>query len=287
MNNHKSGEVGGNDVSTESGLPKDGKTSSTAILVSPTVTTKQDQKDGSHTVGDGNSVITVIAISPNVTMQQGTSYVPSSSGDKKCSSVEEGATKENAIPISPNVLEAQASHIDANSCKSLVSSPVAQRQFTAANSQYGTQWRVSPFVGANLGIPVLMNHGPVVVPREVEDAVRKFSESVKKMGGLSRFAAQKSSSVEEMPLKRKMVEIGKGGSSGAVRDNRIGMFTPPGFHLGFSSQESADGDIQVDEFDKYEDAAPNIAAPNLAVPLAWAEPEPEGTFCMFIFYGKY
>jgi hypothetical protein len=65
------------------------------------------------------------------------------------------------------------------------------------------------------------------------------------------------------------------------------MFTPPGFHLGFSSQESADSDIQVDEFDKYEDAAPNIAAPNLAVPLAWAEPEPEGTFCMFIFYGKY
>jgi hypothetical protein len=141
------------------------------------------------------------------------------------------------------------------------------------------------------------------VPPEVEDAVRKFSESVKKMGGLSRFAAQKSSSIEERPLKRKTVEIGKGGSSGVVRDNRIGMFTPPGFHLGFSSQESADSDIQEDEFEKYEDAAPsyvvplkpvavedvtpNIAAPNFAVPLAWAEPEPEGTFHICKFYANY
>jgi hypothetical protein len=206
-------------------------------------------------------------------MQQGTSYVRSSSGDKKCSSVEEGGTKDNAIPISPNVIEAQASHLDAKSCKSIVSSPVAQTQFIAG---YGTHLRVSPLVGANLGIPGLMKCGPVFVPPEVEDAVR---------------------AIEERPVKRKTVEIGKGGSSGAVRDNRIGMFTPPGFHLGFSSQESADGDIQEDEFDKYEDAAPsyvvplkpvavddvtpNIAAPNFAVPLAWAEPErepePEGT----------
>jgi hypothetical protein len=303
MNSDKSGKVGGNDVITESALPEDGMSSSTSIVLSPTVTTQRDQKDGSYTVGDGNSLITAIAISPTVTMQQGTSYVPSSSGDKKCSSVEEGATKENAIPISPNVIEAQALHLDANSCKSIVSSPVAQRQFTAGNSQYGTRWRVSPLVGANLGIPGLMKHGPVFVPPEVEDAVRKFSESVKKMGGLSRFAAQKSSSIEERPVKRKTVEIGKGGSSGAVRDNRIGMFTPPGFHLGFSSQESADGDIQEDEFDKYEDAAPsyvvplkpvavddvtpNIAAPNFAVPLAWAEPEPEGTFHICKFYGNY
>ncbi|KAM0882676.1 hypothetical protein ACQ4PT_032179 [Festuca glaucescens] len=292
MYSDKSGKNGGNDVITESALPEDGQSASTAIVVSPTVTTEQPQKDGSHIVGDGNSLRTAIAISPTITMQQGTSYVPSSSGDKKCSSVEEGTTKENAIPISPNVTEAQASHLHANSCKSIVSSPVAQRQFTAGNSQYGTPWRVSPLVGANLGIPGLMNHGPVVVPPKVEDAVRKFSESVKKMGGLSRFAAQKSSSIEERPLKSKRVEIEKGGSSGAVRDNRIGMFTPPGFHLGFSSQESADGDIQVEEFDKdedaapnfvapanpvaVEDAAPNVAAPNLAVPLAWAEPEPEG-----------
>ncbi|KAM0907535.1 hypothetical protein ACQ4PT_016052 [Festuca glaucescens] len=207
MYSDKSGKNGGNDVITESALPEDGQSSSTAIVVSPTVTTKQPQKDGSHIVGDGNSLRTVIAISPTITMQQGTSYVPSSSGDKKCSSVEEGTTKENAIPISPNVTEAQASHLHANSCKSIVSSPVAQRQFTVGNSQYGTPWRVSPLVGANLGIPGLMNHGPVVVPPEVEDAVRKFSESVKKMGGLSRFAAQKSSSIEERPLKSKRVEI--------------------------------------------------------------------------------
>jgi hypothetical protein len=298
MNSDKSGKVGGNDVITESALPEDGKSSSTTIVLSPTVTTQRDQKDGSYTVGDGNSLITAIAISPTVTMQQGTSYVPSSSGDKKCSSVEEGGTKENAIPISPNVIEARASHLDAKSCKSIVSSPVAQTQFTAG---YGTHLRVSPLVGANLGIPGLMKRGPVFVPPEVEDAVRKFSESVKKMGGLSRFAAQKSSSIEERPVKRKTVEIGKGGSSGAVRDNRIGMFTPPGFHLGFSSQESADGDIQEDEFDKYEDAAPsyvvplkpvavddvtpNIVAPNFAVPLAWAEPE--GTFHICKFYGNY
>jgi hypothetical protein len=61
--------------------------------------------------------------------------------------------------------------------------------------------------------------------------------------------------------------------------------------------------FKEDEFDKYEDAAPsyvvplkpvavedvtpNIAAPNFAVPLAWAEPEPEGTFHICKFYGNY
>ncbi|KAM0840819.1 hypothetical protein ACQ4PT_059396 [Festuca glaucescens] len=250
MYSDKSDKNGGNDVITESALPEDGKSSSTAIV-------------------------------------QGTSYVPSSSGDRKCSSVEEGKTKDNVVPISPNVTEVQAPHLDANTCKSIVSSPVAQRQFTAVNSQSGTPWRLSPLAGANLGIPGLLNHGPVFVPPEVQDAVRKFSESVKKMGGLSRFAALKSNSIQERPRKRKRVEIEKGGSSGAVRDNRIGMFTPPGFHLGFSSQESADSDIQVDEFDKDEDAAPNFAvpvkpladedaSPNLAVPLAWVEPETQG-----------
>ncbi|KAM0856499.1 hypothetical protein ACQ4PT_049106 [Festuca glaucescens] len=278
MYSDKSDKNGGNDVITESALPEDGKSSSTAFVVSPTVSTQPPQKDGSHIVGDGNSLRTAIAISPTVTMQQGTSYVPSSSGDRKCSSVEEGKTKDNSIPISANVTKVQASHLDANTCKSIVSSPVAQRQSLVA--------------GANLGIPGLLNHGPVFVPPEVQDAVRKFSESVKKMGGISRFAAQKSSSIQERPRKRKRVEIEKGGSSGDVRDNRIGMFTPPGFHLGFSSQESADSDIQVDEFDKDEDAAPNfavpvkpvavedvapnLATPNLAVPLAWAEPEPQG-----------
>ncbi|KAM0900724.1 hypothetical protein ACQ4PT_020428 [Festuca glaucescens] len=249
----KSDKNGGNDVITESALPEDGKSSSTAFVVSPTVSTQPPQKDGSHIVGDGNSLRTAIAISPTVTMQQGTSYVPSSSGDRKCSSVEE----------------------------------VAQRQFTAVNSQSGTPWRLSPLASANLRIPGLLNHGPVFVPPEVQDAVRKFSESVKKMGGLSRFAAQKSNSIQERPRKRKRVEIEKGGSSGAVRDNRIGMFTPPGFHLGFRSQESANSDIQVDEFDKDEDAAPNFtvpvklladedATPNIAVPLAWVAPETQG-----------
>ncbi|KAM0890204.1 hypothetical protein ACQ4PT_027189 [Festuca glaucescens] len=286
MYSDTSDKDGGNDVITESALPEDGKSSSTTIVVSPTFTTQKPQKDGSHIVGDGNSLRTAVAISPTVTVHQGTSYVPSSSGDRKCSSVEEGETKENAIPISPNVTEARASHLDGKSCKSIVSSPAAQRKFTAVNSQSGTPWRVSPLAGANLGIPGLMNHGHVVVPPEVQDEVRKFSEFVKKMGGLSRFAAQKSSSIEERPRKRKRVEIEKGGSSVVVRDNRIGTFTPPGFHLGFSSQESADGDIQVDEFDKDEDASPNFAvpvkpvavedaAPNLAVPLAWAEPEPQ------------
>jgi hypothetical protein len=51
MNSDKSGKVGGNDVITESALPEDGKSSSTAIVLSPTVTTQRDQKDGSYTVG--------------------------------------------------------------------------------------------------------------------------------------------------------------------------------------------------------------------------------------------
>ncbi|KAM0821771.1 hypothetical protein ACQ4PT_071963 [Festuca glaucescens] len=264
---------GGNDVITESASAEDRKSSSIAFVVSPTISTKPPHKDGSHIFGDGNSVSTVIAISPTVTMQQVTSNVPSTSGDRKCPPVEEGKTKDNAIPISPNVNEAQAPHLDAamNTCRSIVSSLVAQRQFTAVNSQSGMPWRLSPLVGANLGIPGLLKRSPVVVPPEVQDAVRKLSESVKKMGGLSRFATQQSNSVQERPQKRKRVENEKGGSSGAVRDNRIGMFTPPGFHLGFSSQESIDSDSQVDEFDGDEDATPNFVVS--VKPLAWAEPE--------------
>ncbi|KAM0915177.1 hypothetical protein ACQ4PT_011068 [Festuca glaucescens] len=202
---------------------EDGKSLSTTFVVSPTISTKPPQKDGSHIIGDGNSLSTAIAISPTVTMQQGTSYVPRTSGDRKCPSVEEGKTKDNAIPISPNVTEAQAPHLDANTCRSIVSSPVAQRQFTVVNSQYGMPLRLSPLVGANLGIPGLLNRSPDFVPPEVQDAVRKFSESMKKMGGLSRFAAQQSNSVQERPQKRKRVENEKGGSSGVVRDNRIGQ----------------------------------------------------------------
>ncbi|KAM0874328.1 hypothetical protein ACQ4PT_037490 [Festuca glaucescens] len=144
---------GGNDVITESASAEDGKSSSTAFVVSPTISTKPPHKDGSHIVGDGNSVSTVIAISPTVTMLQVTSNVPSTSGDRKCPPVEEGKTKDNAIPISPNVNEAQAPHLDAamNTRRSIVSSPVAQRQFTAVNSQSGMPWRLSPLVGANLG----------------------------------------------------------------------------------------------------------------------------------------
>ncbi|KAM0886805.1 hypothetical protein ACQ4PT_029463 [Festuca glaucescens] len=147
----KADRNGGNDVITGSASPEDGKSSSTTFVVSPTFSTKPPQKDGSHIVGDGNSLSTAIAISPTVTMQQGTSNVPSTSGDRKCPSVEEGKTKDNAIPIYPNVSEAQAPHLDANTCRSIVSSLVAQRQFTAVNSQSRMPWRLSPLVGANLG----------------------------------------------------------------------------------------------------------------------------------------
>jgi hypothetical protein len=55
-------------------------------------------------------------------------------------------------------------------------------------------WHLSPLVGANLGNLGLVQHSPVSVSPEVQDLVRKLSESVKKHGILSRFSDKESRS---------------------------------------------------------------------------------------------
>jgi hypothetical protein len=70
-------------------------------------------------------------------------------------------------------------------------------------------------------------------------------------------------------------------SSGATRDNRVGMFTPPGFDLGLSSPDTIVSDSQKEEFSSQEDAVPKFIAP--IAPLDWAGPSGISSFSPFSF----
>jgi hypothetical protein len=78
-------------------------------------------------------------------------------------------------------------------CRSIVVSPRAHSKFPKV-SENKRPWHLSPLVGANLGNLGLVQRSPVSVSPEVQDLIRKLSESVKKQGILSRFSDKESSS---------------------------------------------------------------------------------------------
>jgi hypothetical protein len=91
-------------------------------------------------------------------------------------------------------------------------------------------WRMSPNVAANIGIPDFVSHPPGSVPSQIQKLVRKLSDSVRKQGVLSMFGLKSAGNVGSSATKRKIADQG-GSSSKKLRDNRMGMFTPPSFNL--------------------------------------------------------
>jgi hypothetical protein len=148
-------------------------------------------------------------------------------------------------------------------------SPRTQSKFPNV-SEIKRPWHLSPLVGANLGNLGLVQRSPVSVSPEVQDLVRKLSESVKKHGILSRFSDKESSSSRGSLRKRKYSESEQS-SSRKERDNRMGMFTPPSFDLESSSQGTnvSESSLVGDYLD--EDVAPNFSLP--VAPLAWSHPD--------------
>jgi hypothetical protein len=196
-----------------------------------------------------------------------------SSNESKQISSSDGKCKDTAIAISPTITEQQQliQSAEGNLCKPITA-------FADANRSR-KPWALSPQVKARLGIPGLQRGSPASVSPEVAEVVRKFSESVVKSGFLSRFAANQSSSAGDGSRKRKHMSEGTS-SSGATRDNRVGMFTPPGFDLGFSSPDTIVSDSQKEEFSSQEYAVPKSIPP--IAPLDWAGPSGISSFSPFL-----
>jgi hypothetical protein len=224
-------------------------------------------------VADGKTLSTAIAISPSVASMTPATIALTSSNESKQISSSDGKCKDTAIAISPTITEQQQliQSAEGNLCKPITA-------FADANRSR-KPWALSPQVKARLGIPGLQRGSPASVSPEVAEAVRKFSESVVKSGFLSRFAANQSSSAGDGSRKRKHMSEGTS-SSGATRDNRVGMFTPPGFDLGFSSPDTIVSDSQKEEFSSQEYAVPKSIPP--IAPLDWAGPSGISSFSPFL-----
>ncbi|KAM0873492.1 hypothetical protein ACQ4PT_038044 [Festuca glaucescens] len=244
----------------------DGKSLRTAIVLSPTVGTTNTQNMSSGGVADGKTLSTAIAISPSVASMTPATIALTSSNESKRSLSSDGKCKDIAIAISPTITEQQQLNPSAegNLCKPITTSADANKS--------RKPWALSPQVKARLGILGLQRGSPASVSPEVAEAIRKFSESVVKSGFLSRFAANESSTAGDGSRKRKHMNEGTS-SSGATRDNRAGMFTPPGFDLEISSLDTVVSDSQEEEFSSQEDAVPKFIAP--IAPLDWAGPSEE------------
>jgi hypothetical protein len=85
---------------------------------------------------------------------------------------------------------------------------------------------------------------------------------------LSRFAPQQAKSAGTSSTKRKN-DNEAGSSRKKTRDNRMGMFTPPSFNLGVSSDENSQDASQIDGISTQEDCMPQFAID--AQPLAWSD----------------
>jgi hypothetical protein len=92
---------------------------------------------------------------------------------------------------------------------------------------------------------------------------------------LSRFGLESAGNVGSSAKKSKIADQG-GSSSKKIRDNRMGMFTPPSFSL--SSQEDGGSESLVDGIASEEDAMPQF--PIDVEPLAWSH----GGGTVFMFF---
>jgi hypothetical protein len=111
----------------------------------------------------------------------------------------------------------------------------------------------------------------------MQKLVRELSDSVRKQGVLSRFGLESAGNVGSSATKRKIADQG-GLSSKKIRDNCMGMFTPPSFNLG--SQEDGGSESPVDGIASEEVAMPHF--PIDVEPLAWS-PARGIVLCFFVF----
>lgn len=255
---------------------EDGRSSSSAFVLSPTVPKPNAEcDDGSISCGskdsavsDGKSKRSAILISPTVTK----------------SPPADGKSKRGAIEISPTVTIAQSSSRASgeNHCRAIVVSPTVGVNNNGSSGSFPKPWTLSPLVGSKLGNLGVGSGSPSTLTPQIQQLIRNLSETVKKQGLMLRFSQSESSSSAGIGRKRKQRNLGASSSS-KPRDNRPGMFTPPGFDLGIESLEepgiiSEDQEVtdsEVDGIGSDEDAAPLL--PEFVEPLNWAEPE--GIFC--------
>jgi hypothetical protein len=268
---------GGDGVSV---MSEAGNSVSNAIVVSPTVSVPNTEET-TMAGKDGRTISTAIPVSPNLPMEQTSSSSSVSREGVKSTSENEGRSKDSAVAVSPNASEAiqPMSSEGINLCRSIVPSPVAKGKGYSVSEATLKKWKLSPLVGAHLGLMGLGKQSSVSVSPEIQAAIRNLSKSVKKLGILSRFAEEKASTSGSSSRKRKkMHEVFK--SSDAVRDTRMGMLTPPSFSLGSMSDDTPCSEQEIDDFTVDENAAPELAM--RVAPLAWAKPE--GTVLLVFLY---
>jgi hypothetical protein len=217
-------------------VAEDGKSSSTAFVVLPTVSQPLLSSEPTVNIAvakvtaaeDGKTVTTAISISPTAVLV-GNEGMASSLGKK--ATIFEGKSKFTAIPISPSASDkvTQTPAASENLCRSIVLSPRA-KGMPESFGMPPRPWRMSPNVAANIGIPDFVSRSPGSVPSQMQKLVRELSDSVRKQGVLSRFGLESAGNVGSSTTKRKIADQG-GSSSKKLRDNRMGMFTPPSFNL--------------------------------------------------------
>jgi hypothetical protein len=217
-------------------VAEDGKSSSTAFLVSPTVSQPLLSSEPTvniaatkvTAIGDGKIVTIAISISPTVVLV-GNEGMASSSGKK--ATIFEGKSKFTAIPISLCASDkvTQTPAASENLCISIVLSPIA-KGMPESFGMPPRPWRMSSNVAANIGIPHFVSRSLGSVPSQMQKLVRELSDYVRNQGVLSRFGLESASNVGSSATKRKIVDQG-GSSSKKIRDNCMGMFTPTSFNL--------------------------------------------------------
>ena len=250
----------------------DGKSASTAFVLSPTVPTIDEPpskrasaggggKGSIDAVGDGSSAKSAVVLSPTVSNTE-----ESSRSARKKAEIRDGKRKCTAIPISPTNTEADPAYCtpDENTCRAMVVSPPPQQNRASGRDSSTRSFSISPSTRAHLQRLGSSRGSPMSVPADVARLVRDLSDSVNKQGVLSRIYGAEPILREGSPLKRKHVSAGSS-SPHKKRDNRQGMFTPPSFDLTGDSQET-------------DDVVTN------AVPIAWVEAQGGYLSTMFLFY---
>jgi hypothetical protein len=141
---------GGDGVSV---MSEAGNNVSNSIIVSPTVSVPNTEAN-TMAGKDGKTISTAILVSPNLPMEQTSSSSSVSREGVKSTSENDGRSKDSAIAISPNASEAipPMSSEGINLCRSIVPSPVAKGKEYSVSEPPLKQWKLSPLVGAHLGL---------------------------------------------------------------------------------------------------------------------------------------
>ena len=219
-------------VQRESNIGKsvpDGTTAMSAYVLSPTVTVPPK-----GSMSDGKSAKTAFVVSPTVSNPPKASLSAS-----KVGALSDGKSSSIVIPISLSVAEPKKADgtPEENRCRDIVVSPQAlHSNVKGRGTSIHAHLREFGSGGAT----------PITITPEIASLVKGLSDSFNKE------ELEKARTIGKKPLsdgtisrKRKRDE--------KERDNRPGMFTPPGFDHMFSSQETSTPDEPID-----------------ANPLAWA-----------------